>query len=107
MINVYRVTAVVGDAVDEGARTPVTFVVLEVSGLGLAVLGIFVNRRRDAMRAAVDKWTDAYLSRWKASGAGSEDILGSAKGAGKSGLSYGCRGYQLGHTQHSRAKNRT
>ena len=87
MINVYRAAAVVGDAVDEGVRTPVTFVILAVSGLGLAVLGIFVNRRQDAMQAAVDKWTDSYLSRWKVSGAGSGAITGSAKGGGGSGLS--------------------
>ena len=87
MIDIYRIAAVIGDGVDEGVRTPVIFVILAVSGLGLAVLGIFVNRQQDAMQAAVDKRTDSYLSRWKVSGAGSGAITGSTKGGGSSGLS--------------------
>ena len=64
LIDIYRITDEITDAVADGFETPTRFIILAVCGSGLAFLGYYVNRQQETVQRKVQEWSDKFLSKY-------------------------------------------
>jgi hypothetical protein len=65
LVDVWRITDVIVQRVDDGMRVPIQFIILALSGLALGMLGYFLSKRQAGLQRRVDVFATNLLGRWR------------------------------------------
>lgn len=64
LFDIWHLVTLLTDSLSDSVRTPVSFLILALSGFGLAAFGTLLNRKQDEFTYAVQTWSNSHLSRW-------------------------------------------
>jgi hypothetical protein len=64
LFDVLHLVSLLTENLSDSVRSPVSFVILAVSGFGLASFGILLNKKQDELALIVQTWSNKNLSSW-------------------------------------------